>query len=129
MIGGLKGSASGFGSKVQSPLLAQLIFLTDLLSILSPCALPLVRIVLGAAVSEHRFGAGRVIGGTLGPLRRGRAVRPAPRVLHRNWVFFLAAGGGAGRGGATPAGGHAVVRPSGRFSAVPQRPAAPGADG
>ena len=33
-----------------------LAFLAGLLSILSPCVLPLVPIVLGAAASEHRFG-------------------------------------------------------------------------
>jgi cytochrome c-type biogenesis protein len=33
-----------------------LAFLAGLLSILSPCVLPLVPIVLGAAISEHRFG-------------------------------------------------------------------------
>lgn len=33
-----------------------LAFLAGLLSILSPCVLPLVPIVLGAAVSEHRYG-------------------------------------------------------------------------
>jgi cytochrome c biogenesis protein CcdA len=33
-----------------------LAFLAGVLSILSPCVLPLVPIVLGAAVSEHRFG-------------------------------------------------------------------------
>lgn len=34
-----------------------LAFAAGLLSILSPCVLPLVPIVLGAAVTEHRFGA------------------------------------------------------------------------
>ena len=34
-----------------------LAFVAGLLSILSPCVLPLVPIVLGAAVTEHRFGA------------------------------------------------------------------------
>jgi cytochrome c-type biogenesis protein len=33
-----------------------LAFLAGLLSILSPCVLPLVPLVLGAAISEHRFG-------------------------------------------------------------------------
>src|SRR5687767_981181 len=33
-----------------------LAFLAGVLSILSPCVLPLVPIVLGAAISEHRFG-------------------------------------------------------------------------
>jgi cytochrome c biogenesis protein CcdA len=33
-----------------------LAFLAGLLSVLSPCVLPLVPIVLGAAISEHRFG-------------------------------------------------------------------------
>jgi cytochrome c-type biogenesis protein len=33
-----------------------LAFLSGVLSILSPCVLPLVPIVLGAAISEHRFG-------------------------------------------------------------------------
>lgn len=33
-----------------------LAFLAGILSILSPCVLPLVPIVLGAAISEHRFG-------------------------------------------------------------------------
>jgi len=34
-----------------------LAFVAGLLSVLSPCVLPLVPIVLGAAISEHRFGA------------------------------------------------------------------------
>jgi len=38
-------------------------FLAGLLSILSPCVLPLVPIVLGAAASEHRFGPAALAGG------------------------------------------------------------------
>jgi cytochrome c-type biogenesis protein len=51
-----------------------LAFLAGLLSILSPCVLPLVPLVLGAAISEHRFGpvalaAGLAVSFTgLGPL-------------------------------------------------------------
>ncbi len=40
-----------------------LAFLAGLLSILSPCVLPLVPIVLGAAISEHRFGPVALAGG------------------------------------------------------------------
>ncbi len=40
-----------------------LAFLAGLLSILSPCVLPLVPIVLGAAISEHRFGPLALAGG------------------------------------------------------------------
>jgi cytochrome c biogenesis protein CcdA len=40
-----------------------LAFLAGLLSILSPCVLPLVPVVLGTAVSEHRFGPVVLAGG------------------------------------------------------------------
>ena len=40
-----------------------LAFVAGVLSILSPCVLPLVPIVLGAAVSEHRFGPLALAGG------------------------------------------------------------------
>jgi cytochrome c-type biogenesis protein len=40
-----------------------LAFLAGLLSILSPCVLPLVPIVLGAAISEHRFGPAALAAG------------------------------------------------------------------
>jgi cytochrome c-type biogenesis protein len=40
-----------------------LAFLAGVLSILSPCVLPLVPIVLGAAISEHRFGPLALAGG------------------------------------------------------------------
>jgi cytochrome c biogenesis protein CcdA len=38
-------------------------FLAGLLSVLSPCVLPLVPIVLGAAASEHKFGPGALAAG------------------------------------------------------------------
>jgi cytochrome c-type biogenesis protein len=40
-----------------------LAFLAGVLSVLSPCVLPLLPIVLGAAVSEHRLGAVALAGG------------------------------------------------------------------
>ncbi len=40
-----------------------LAFLAGVLSILSPCVLPLLPIVLGAAASEHRWGAVTLAGG------------------------------------------------------------------
>ncbi|MCJ2128271.1 cytochrome c biogenesis CcdA family protein [Methylobacterium sp. E-045] len=40
-----------------------LAFLAGLLTILSPCVLPLLPIVLGAAASEHRFGPAALAGG------------------------------------------------------------------
>ncbi len=40
-----------------------LAFLAGLLSVLSPCVLPLVPIVLGAAASEHKFGSAALAGG------------------------------------------------------------------
>lgn len=40
-----------------------LAFVAGLLSILSPCVLPLVPLVLGAAAAEHRFGAVALAGG------------------------------------------------------------------
>ena len=40
-----------------------LAFLAGLLSVLSPCVLPLLPLVLGAAVSEHRFGPVALAGG------------------------------------------------------------------
>lgn len=40
-----------------------LAFLAGLLSVLSPCVLPLVPIVLGAAASEHRFGPAALAAG------------------------------------------------------------------
>jgi cytochrome c biogenesis protein CcdA len=40
-----------------------LAFLAGLLSILSPCVLPLLPIVLGAAASEHRIGPAALAGG------------------------------------------------------------------
>lgn len=40
-----------------------LAFIAGLLSILSPCVLPLIPIVLGAAVAEHRFGPFALAGG------------------------------------------------------------------
>lgn len=42
---------------------AGLALLAGILSTLSPCVLPLLPIVLGAAVSEHRFGPGALAGG------------------------------------------------------------------
>src|SRR5215475_3504115 len=42
---------------------AALAFVAGLLSILSPCVLPLVPIVLGAAVSAHPLGAVALAGG------------------------------------------------------------------
>ena len=38
-------------------------FLAGLLSILSPCVVPLLPIVLGTAASEHRFGPVALAGG------------------------------------------------------------------
>ena len=43
-----------------------LAFLAGLLSILSPCVLPLVPIVLGSAASEHRLGPAALAAG-VGP--------------------------------------------------------------
>ena len=40
-----------------------LAFLAGILSVLSPCVLPLVPIVLGTALAEHRFGAVALAGG------------------------------------------------------------------
>jgi hypothetical protein len=40
-----------------------LAFLAGVLSILSPCVLPILPIVLGAAASEHRFGPAALAGG------------------------------------------------------------------
>lgn len=40
-----------------------LAFLAGLLSVLSPCVLPLLPLVLGAAASEHRFGPAALAGG------------------------------------------------------------------
>jgi cytochrome c biogenesis protein CcdA len=40
-----------------------LAFVAGVLSILSPCVLPILPIVLGAAASEHRFGPAALAGG------------------------------------------------------------------
>ncbi len=40
-----------------------LAFLAGLLSVLSPCVLPLLPLVLGAAASEHRLGPAALAGG------------------------------------------------------------------
>ena len=54
-------TAAGFTGRSLGQL--ALAFLAGLLSLLSPCVLPLVPLVLGAALSEHRLGPAAVAAG------------------------------------------------------------------
>ena len=58
-----------------------LAFLAGILSTLSPCVLPLLPIVLGTALSEHRAGPARAGGGARAVVRRGRACSSRPSAL------------------------------------------------
>ncbi|PZQ45481.1 MAG: cytochrome C biogenesis protein [Rhodovulum sulfidophilum] len=71
-----------------------LAFLAGLLSILSPCVLPLLPIVLGAAVSEHRFGPAALAAGlTLSFTVIGLFVATIGFALGLDGAFFRALGG------------------------------------
>ena len=60
-----------------------LAFVAGALSILSPCVLPILPIVLGAAASEHRFGPAALAAGLSGPLRGHRALCRDHRLFDR----------------------------------------------
>ena len=53
-----------------------LAFLAGFLSILSPCVLPLLPIVLGAAASEHRGGPVVLAGGVALSFANSDSIRP-----------------------------------------------------
>ena len=69
------------GARAMTLATAGLAFLAGLLSVLSPCVLPLVPIVLGSAASEHRLGPGR-------PRRRRHRVLRGDRALRRDGRLF-----------------------------------------
>lgn len=71
-----------------------LAFLAGVLSILSPCVLPLVPIVLGAAVSEHRFGpAALAVGLAISFVAIGMFVATVGFAIGLDGAFFRMVGG------------------------------------
>lgn len=62
-----------------------LAFPAGILSILSPCVLLLLPIVLGAAASEHRVGPALLAGGVAAPLSLNMITEPSSELRGQCW--------------------------------------------